>query len=92
MTTTTITPSSSSHLDGGGDGANNNNNNNNADRHEQDAAAAIQRLLEGMNARFKQMSEGIINRIDELGNRLDDLERNVTVLGNQEDATSTSSS
>ena len=36
-----------------------------------------------MQSRFQQMSDSIINRIDEMGERIDDLERSVQDLVSQ---------
>jgi heat shock factor-binding protein 1 len=49
----------------------------------QDLTIFVQNLLEQMQNRFNQMSTSIIGRIDEMGNRIDDLEKSITELMNQ---------
>jgi heat shock factor-binding protein 1 len=46
----------------------------------EDTAKAVQLLLETMQGRFQQLSDRIISRIDDMGNRIDDLERSIAVL------------
>lgn len=46
----------------------------------EDTAKAVQVLLETMQTRFQQLSEKIINRIDTMGNRIDDLEKSINLL------------
>ncbi|KAJ1415853.1 heat shock factor binding protein 1 [Ochromonadaceae sp. CCMP2298] len=43
----------------------------------QDLTIFVQNLLEQMQQRFNQMSTSIIGRIDEMGNRIDDLEKSI---------------
>ena len=43
----------------------------------------LQNLLEQMQLRFQTMSNGIITRIDEMGNRIDDLEKSIGDLMTQ---------
>jgi len=50
------------------------------DKASEDTAKAVQQLMETMSARFQQLSDKIIGRIDEMGNRIDDLERSIAVL------------
>mmetsp|Transcript_15393 Transcript_15393/g.21067 ORF Transcript_15393/g.21067 Transcript_15393/m.21067 type:complete len:80 (-) Transcript_15393:156-395(-) len=49
----------------------------------QDLTIFVQNLLEQMQQRFNQMSTSIIGRIDEMGNRIDDLERSIADLMQQ---------
>lgn len=46
-----------------------------APTNSQDLTVFVQNLLEQMQSRFSQMSDAIIGRIDEMGNRIDDLEK-----------------
>ena len=46
----------------------------------QDLTIFVQNLLEQMQNRFNQMSTSIIGRIDEMGNRIDDLEKSIGEL------------
>ena len=46
----------------------------------QDLTIFVQNLLEQMQNRFNQMSSSIIGRIDEMGNRIDDLEKSISEL------------
>ncbi|KAK9830443.1 hypothetical protein WJX72_011790 [[Myrmecia] bisecta] len=48
-----------------------------------DLTVFVQRLLEQMQARFEQMSQAIVGRVDEVGARLDDLEKLVGDLVQQ---------
>jgi len=43
----------------------------------QDLTVFVQSLLQQMQGRFGQMSDAIIGRIDEMGNRIDDLEKSI---------------
>jgi len=43
----------------------------------QDLTIFVQNLLGQMQTRFQNMSDGIIGKIDEMGARIDDLEKNV---------------
>mmetsp|Transcript_19907 Transcript_19907/g.28616 ORF Transcript_19907/g.28616 Transcript_19907/m.28616 type:complete len:81 (+) Transcript_19907:93-335(+) len=49
----------------------------------QDLTIFVQNLLEQMQNRFNQMSSTIIGRIDEMGSRIDDLERSIAELMDQ---------
>lgn len=49
----------------------------------QDLTIFVQNLLEQMQLRFNQMSGSIVTRIDEMGNRIDDLEKSITDLMQQ---------
>lgn len=49
----------------------------------QDLTVFVQNLLEQMQQRFNQMSGSIIGRIDEMGNRIDDLEKSISDLMQQ---------
>ena len=40
----------------------------------------VQNLLQQMQARFQAMSDAIITKIDEMGGRIDELERNIGEL------------
>jgi heat shock factor-binding protein 1 len=60
----------------------------------QDLTLFVQNLLQQMQGRFQTMSNQIIGRIDEMGNRIDDLEKSIGELmaqaGIEEDAEKTS--
>ncbi len=43
----------------------------------------LQTLLQNMQVRFQEMSEAIIGRIDDMGTRIDDLERSIAELMQQ---------
>ncbi|KAG0573402.1 hypothetical protein KC19_VG175700 [Ceratodon purpureus] len=45
-----------------------------------DLTAFVQNLLQQMQTRFQTMSESIITKIDEMGSRIDDLERSIGEL------------
>jgi len=49
----------------------------------QDLTIFVQNLLEQMQQRFNQMSTSIIGRIDDMGTRIDDLEKSITDLMSQ---------
>eukprot|EP01039_Chlorochromonas_danica_P003197 gene3197-3500_t len=49
----------------------------------QDLTIFVQNLLEQMQQRFHQMSSSIVGRIDEMGNRIDDLEKSIADLMQQ---------
>lgn len=51
-----------------------------APENAQDLTIFVQNLLEQMQSRFNQMSTSIIGRIDEMGNRIDDLEKSINDL------------
>lgn len=40
----------------------------------------VQQMLTQMQSRFQSMSDNIINRIDEMGTRIDDLEKSIADL------------
>jgi heat shock factor-binding protein 1 len=40
----------------------------------------VQNLLQQMQARFQAMSDAIITKIDDMGGRIDELERNISEL------------
>jgi heat shock factor-binding protein 1 len=50
---------------------------------EEDMQLFIKNLLEQMQNRFTAMSTTIIGRIDEMGSRIDDLEKSIGELMNQ---------
>lgn len=54
-----------------------------APENAQDLTIFVQNLLEQMQHRFNQMSGSIIGRIDEMGNRIDDLEKSISDLMDQ---------
>ncbi|PIN04728.1 Heat shock factor binding protein [Handroanthus impetiginosus] len=45
-----------------------------------DMTAFVQNLLQQMQSRFQTMSESIISKIDEMGNRIDELEQSINDL------------
>ncbi|CAD7962844.1 unnamed protein product [Amoebophrya sp. A120] len=45
------------------------------DEQHQDLTLFVQNLLKEMQSRFQTMSDGIVNRIDDMGGRIDDLEK-----------------
>ncbi|XP_057806036.1 heat shock factor-binding protein-like [Salvia miltiorrhiza] len=45
-----------------------------------DMTAFVQNLLQQMQTRFQTMSESIISKIDEMGNRVDELEQSINDL------------
>lgn len=49
----------------------------------QDLTIFVKNLLEQMQQRFETMSEQIVGRIDEMGNRIDDLEKSIAELMEQ---------
>lgn len=49
----------------------------------QDLAVFIRSLLEQMTGRFNHMSTNIINRMDEMESRIDDLEKSIAELMQQ---------
>jgi len=50
---------------------------------EEDLSVFVQNLLQQMQSKFEQMSESIIQRIDEMGTRIDDLEKSIGHLVSQ---------
>mmetsp|Transcript_15284 Transcript_15284/g.18917 ORF Transcript_15284/g.18917 Transcript_15284/m.18917 type:complete len:112 (+) Transcript_15284:233-568(+) len=50
------------------------------DEDQQDLTIFVQNLLTQMQSRFQQMSEAIITRIDDMGNRIDGLEKSIGEL------------
>jgi len=55
----------------------------NTPQNAQDLTVFVQTLLQQMQSRFEQMSESIIGRIDEMGNRIDELEKSIADLMSQ---------
>jgi len=51
-----------------------------ADQEHQDLTLFVQNLLKEMQSRFQTMSDAIINRIDDMGTRIDDLEKSIQEL------------
>lgn len=49
----------------------------------QELTTFVQNLLQQMQTRFEEMSGNIINRIDEMAVRIDDLERSISELMQQ---------
>eukprot|EP00635_Sarcinochrysidales_sp_CCMP3193_P004334 CAMPEP_0118889470 /NCGR_PEP_ID=MMETSP1166-20130328/383_1 /TAXON_ID=1104430 /ORGANISM="Chrysoreinhardia sp, Strain CCMP3193" /LENGTH=79 /DNA_ID=CAMNT_0006828061 /DNA_START=28 /DNA_END=270 /DNA_ORIENTATION=- len=49
----------------------------------QDLTVFVKNLLEQMQQRFETMSERIVGRIDEMGTRIDDLEKSIGELMEQ---------
>ncbi|KAL2345404.1 hypothetical protein Fmac_006689 [Flemingia macrophylla] len=45
-----------------------------------DMTAFVQNLLQQMQIRFQTMSDSIIAKIDDMGNRIDELEQNINEL------------
>ncbi|XP_051152804.1 heat shock factor-binding protein-like isoform X3 [Andrographis paniculata] len=45
-----------------------------------DMTTFVQNLLQQMQTRFQTMSESIISKIDEMGNRIDELEQSINDL------------
>ncbi|KNA16521.1 hypothetical protein SOVF_088400 [Spinacia oleracea] len=45
-----------------------------------DMAAFVQNLLQQMQTRFQAMSESIVTKIDDMGNRIDELEQSIKDL------------
>ena len=48
-----------------------------------DLTAFVQTLLDQMQTRFSQMSDQIITKIDDMGARVDELEKSISVLMDQ---------
>ena len=46
----------------------------------QDLSSYVQHVLDEMQGKFKAMSDGTVNRIEEMGNRIGDLEKSVAEL------------
>jgi len=46
----------------------------------QDLSSYVQQVLDEMQGKFKTMSDGTVNRIEEMGNRIGDLEKSVAEL------------
>ena len=53
------------------------------DEDTEDLTVFVQGLLQQMQTRFQQMSDTIIGRIDEMGTRIDDLEKSIADLMEQ---------
>lgn len=49
----------------------------------QELTSFVQNLLQQMQTRFEEMSGNIITRIDEMANRIDDLEKSIAELMQQ---------
>lgn len=49
----------------------------------QELTIFVQNLLQQMQSRFQEMSDTIITRIDEMGARIDDLEKSIAELMQQ---------
>eukprot|EP00919_Chromeraceae_sp_WS-2016_P036820 GHVR01087502.1.p1 GENE.GHVR01087502.1~~GHVR01087502.1.p1 ORF type:complete len:102 (+),score=40.39 GHVR01087502.1:60-365(+) len=54
-----------------------------ADPNVADVSAFVQNLLREMQTRFQTMSDSIINRIDDMGTRINDLEKSIGDLMHQ---------
>ena len=52
-------------------------------QNSEELSVFVQNLLSQMQSRFQTMSNAIIGRIDEMGNRIDDLEKSVSDLMTQ---------
>lgn len=52
-------------------------------RGSEELTAFVQNLLQQMQQRFEEMSGNIITRIDEMGNRIDNLEKSIADLMQQ---------
>lgn len=63
---------------GGGDSSDNAN----------ELTQLVQQMLTQMQTRFQSMSDNIINRIDEMGTRIDDLEKSIADLVSEAQADS----
>ena len=50
------------------------------DDQHQDLTLFVQNLLKEMQSRFSTMSDGVISRIDDMGHRIDELERSINTL------------
>ena len=46
----------------------------------QDLTVFVQQILQDMQGKFQNMSDGIITRINDMGERIDDLERNIAEI------------
>ena len=46
----------------------------------QDLSSYVQQVLDDMQGRFKSMSDGTVARIEEMGGRIEDLEKSVAEL------------
>lgn len=51
-----------------------------ADEQHQDLTLYVQNMLKEMQTRFQNVSDGICNRIDDMGRNIDDLERSIQDL------------
>jgi len=49
-------------------------------KNPEDLTAFVKNLLEQMQSRFQTMSQSIITKIDEMGSRIDDLEKSIEDL------------
>eukprot|EP01080_Neovahlkampfia_damariscottae_P003778 gene3778-6666_t len=52
-------------------------------QNSQELTLFVHNLLDQMQGRFQDMSDNIIKRIDEMGNRIDDLEKNIQEIMTQ---------
>lgn len=46
----------------------------------QDLTVFVQQILHDMQGKFQNMSDGIVTRIDDMGGRIDELEKNIAEL------------
>lgn len=46
----------------------------------QDLTVFVQQVLQDMQGKFKSMSDGVVNKIEDMGGRIDELERNIAEL------------
>ena len=46
----------------------------------QDLTVFVQQILQDMQGKFQNMSDGIVTRIDDMGGRIDELEKNIAEL------------
>jgi len=46
----------------------------------QDLTDFVQDVLQDMQGKFKSMSDGIVHKIDDMGGRIDDLEKSIAEL------------
>jgi len=46
----------------------------------QDLSSYVQQVLDDMQGRFKTMSDGTVSRIEDMGSRIEDLEKSVAEL------------
>jgi len=53
------------------------------DEQHPDLTVFVQNLLKEMQGRFQTMSDAVINRIDDMGERIDELEKSISELMSQ---------